>query len=113
MKKILFALSLCLLCCSLAFAAPQDFVLINKTGVDIYVVYVSPSDSDDWGEDVMDEDILPNGESVMIEFPGKQRDSMWDIRVEDEDGDYLEWHGFNLKRVSEIVLLKNGQAQYQ
>lgn len=112
-KKLCLAVSLCLLCCSLAFAGPQDFILVNNTGVDIYAVYIAPSNSDEWGEDVMAEDVLVDEDSVMIVFPGKQKEAMWDIRVEDEDGDYLEWHGFNLKEISEIVLLPNGQAQYQ
>lgn len=113
MRKLLLSVSLCLFCCSLAFAGPQDFTLVNDTGVDIYAIYVSPSDSDDWGDDVMEEDVLLDGEFVVIEFPGKEREAIWDIRVEDKAGESLEWHDFNLKEISKIVLLKNGEAEYE
>src|ERR1044071_5356635 len=45
-----------------ARAGKQDFVLHNETGVEIHEVYVSPVTADDWEEDVLGKDPLPNGE---------------------------------------------------
>ena len=39
---------------SVAAEARQDFELVNKTGYDISHVYVSPTKSDDWEEDVLE-----------------------------------------------------------
>ena len=51
-----------------AFADPRDFQLQNNSPVDIAFVYVSPSDMDDWGDDVMGEDVLKSGDYVNIHF---------------------------------------------
>ena len=98
--------------CNIVFAGTQDFILVNKTGFDIKSVYVSPSNSDDWQEDVLGRDYLSDGDSVEITFSGS-RTTYWDIRVEDSSGDYLYWKHFNLKEISKITLKNNGNATYE
>src|SRR6185436_10610505 len=74
-----------------AFArrGPQDFVLHNETGVEINSLYVSPHDSDDWEEDILGEDTLPNGKSVKITFDDRNKKVHWDLKVTDKDGNSL------------------------
>lgn len=96
-----------------AFAGYQDFDLVNKTGEDIYYVYVSASNDDYWGEDVMDEDVLENGYMVHIRFSGNSDQDMWDIKVEDGEGNETIWEGFDLSRVSKVTLFPKGRAEYE
>ncbi len=51
-----------------AAEARQNFTLVNKTGYDIEKVFVSPSKSDDWEEDVLGKDTLDDGDSWEIKF---------------------------------------------
>lgn len=89
----------------------QDFVLINKTGVEIYALYVTPHSSDDWGEDILGVDTLLNNEDAEITFSRKEKAKYWDLRVEDEDGNFIEWEKLNLLEISEVTLYyKNGKA---
>lgn len=89
----------------------QDFTLINKTGFEIYSVYVSPNNADEWGEDILGRDTLGTGESVDIEFSRKEKAKMWDLRVEDKKGDFIEWEDFDLAKISKITLYyNNGKA---
>ncbi len=87
-----------------AAAGDQDFRLVNKTGVEIYSVYVSPHNADDWQDDVLDEDTLADGDQVDITFSRKERTAMWDLRIEDEDGNALEWENLDLTEVSKVTL---------
>lgn len=115
MKKLVFIFSLLfvlMLSCSVAFAGAQDFTLDNQTGVDIHYVYVAPHNSNSWGSDIMGKDALPNGDSVHITFDSGDKAAYWDIRVEDTSGGFLEWHNFNLKEISTIILKANGSAEY-
>lgn len=89
----------------------QDFVLVNKTGVEIYALYITPNSANDWGDDVLGVDTLPPDEETTIVFSPQARATYWDLRVEDEDGNYIEWDKFNLKKISVIELYyKNGKA---
>ena len=47
-------------------AGDQDFVLVNKTGVEIHALHVSPSDKEEWGDDILGKDTLGDGESAEI-----------------------------------------------
>ena len=89
----------------------QDFTLVNKTGVEIYALYVTPHDADDWGDDILGVDTLAAGKSVEITFSRKEKAKYWDLRIEDADGNYIEWEKLNLLEISAVTLYyKNGKA---
>jgi hypothetical protein len=68
-------------------------LIVNNTGYTGYYLYISPSDVDEWGEDVLDEDVLPDGELLRLELSqALNRVNRYDIQMEDEDGDtYTKW----------------------
>lgn len=84
--------------------AAQDFMVVNKTGIEIYALYVTPNNSDDWGDDILGADTLPNNNELDIVFNRKEKATFWDIRIEDADGNYIEWDKFNLRKISKITL---------
>ena len=85
-------------------AGDQDFTLVNETGVEIHRLYAAPHSSDNWEEDVLGEDTLPPGESVEITFSPKEDAKFWALRVEDEDGNSIEWGKLNLLEISTVTL---------
>jgi hypothetical protein len=85
-------------------AGKQDFDLVNATGYVISEVYVAPSSSNEWEEDVMGRDVLGVGETVTIEFAPRQKACNYDIKVVWDDGDEAFWQGFDLCTVSEVTL---------
>lgn len=86
-----------------------DFTLVNKTGLTIDKVFVSPSKDDEWGEDVMGKDVLKNGESVEIQFSRKETTCMWDLKIVDEEDDSVEWTDLDLCKANEITLKYEGK----
>jgi len=91
--------------------AAQDFTLVNKTGVEIHAVYISPHDGDDWEEDILGRDTLPAGESVDIKFHRTETAENWDLRIEDSKGNAIEWENLNLLKISKATLhYENGKA---
>ena len=111
--RVLVALcALSLLLAPAAFAqGKQDFTLHNQTGVEIHELYVSPHSSDDWEEDILGEDTLPNGESVDIHFSRKEHAKLWDLKVVDKEGNSITWENLNLLEISDVTLhYKNGKA---
>ena len=96
-----------------AFALPgkQDFVLHNETGVEIHELYVSPTTAEDWEEDVLGVDTLPDGESVKITFEDREKRSKWDLKVVDSKGNSIEWEALNLLEIADVTLhYKDGKA---
>jgi hypothetical protein len=115
----LFALSMMLLSTASAQGTPHftfaaspdrlDFTLHNNTGYQIDEVYVSPSNTDDWEEDILGEDVLENGSEVPITF-NRQRQSFWDLKVVFKGGREGIWKKFNLSQLTDIFIsFRNGQ----
>jgi hypothetical protein len=78
--------------------------ITNNTGYDVYYIYISPSDSDDWGEDVLGDDILLDGHSVNIQLDHPLGgDGIYDICLEDEDGDSYSKYEVQLTNNARIV----------
>jgi hypothetical protein len=92
-------------------AGAQDFTLVNKTGVEIHALHVSPHASDDWEEDVLGRDTLPDGASVDIKFNRDEKAALWDLRIEDKDGNHIEWENLDLLKISKVTLhYKDGKG---
>ena len=86
-------------------------LLVDWSKGDEYALYVTPHLSKDWGEDILGADTLESGKELPIEFPNKTKSKIWDLRVEDEDGNYIEWDNLNLIKISTVELLyKNKNA---
>jgi len=68
--------------------------IINNTGYTVYWVYISPTSADGWEEDVLDDDVLLNGQSVNVRLPYFLNTiNSYDIRLKDSDGDtYTKWN---------------------
>ena len=58
----------------------------NNTGYDIYSAFVSPDGSNGWGEDVLGNGVLEDGEQFSVELNGYDS-SVFDVKLVDEDGD--------------------------
>jgi hypothetical protein len=107
--RTLLVCALSALLASTVFAqGKQDFTLHNATGVEIHELYVSPHNSEEWEDDILGEDTLPNGESLVIHFSRKETAKLWDLKIVDGEGNSVEWENLNLLKISEITLHKNG-----
>lgn len=99
-------------CSRAAEAGEQDFVLVNHTGVEIHKIFISTSETDNWEEDVLGDDTLPDGSSVKIRFAPEEDAEVWDIKVEDEEGTSIVWSGLILVNINTVTLiLEDGEAK--
>lgn len=87
-----------------SLAGDQDFTVINKTGVEINALYVSPADKNDWGADILGKDTLADGASTEIEFDAEEEAEKWDLRIEDKEGNSIEWTDLDLTEISKVTL---------
>ena len=90
-----------------------DFSLVNDTGYEINKVFLSPTKSDDWGDDVLGKGVrLPDGESTDITFHRRAvHAGNWDLKILFNDGEYRYWRNFDLTTISEITIhYKNDHA---
>jgi hypothetical protein len=103
MKKFVIA-ALLALGSAPASAGTQDFTILNNTGYPIERLYVSASAKEEWEEDVLGEDVLPEGERTRIRFANDEEACLWDLKVVYSDEESAEWQGINLCEVAVVSL---------
>ena len=87
-----------------AAGAQQDFTLVNNTGHTVMTLNVSPSNSDQWGPDILGADVLANGQSAQVSFERGQDQCQWDLRATYDDGDTTDARGVNLCELTTVTL---------
>ena len=118
MKRVLLTGSVTLLI-ALIVAAGQisaqrsehAFIVVNKTNVIINALYVTPHSAKDWGEDILGTDVLDVDDDVGIVLNRKESSKLWDLRIEDGEGNFIEWDRLSLREIYSVSLYyKNGKA---
>jgi hypothetical protein len=89
----------------------HTFIVVNKTNVVINALYVTPHSSKDWGEDILDADVLDINDDIGIVLARRETAKLWDLRIEDSEGNFIEWDRLNLREIYSVSLYyKNGKA---
>jgi hypothetical protein len=84
-----------------------DFKLVNKTGYGIKEIYISPSDKEDWGENIISKD-FENGDTLNITFHEKATALKWDIKIVWVDGgDSVYWKDNDLSKINTFTMFYN------
>ena len=69
----------------------------NQTGYTIMYLYVSPTSSSSWGEDLLGNSVLSNGSTHRVNLNGHSS-PMFDIKATDEDGDTYTFQNVDVSR---------------
>ncbi|MFO7446831.1 MAG: hypothetical protein R6W90_10720 [Ignavibacteriaceae bacterium] len=107
MKKLFLTIIFSMLVLSSAVIAQNaqlDFTIVNKTGLSIDQLYISPSDTDVWQEDILGVDILPNDQECKVSFSPGEEYCLWDMKIIDEEEDEIAWGGIDLCKAVIVTL---------
>ena len=69
-----------------AFAEDVKFTLENKSEYQIDEFYASPANTDEWGEDILGQDVLEGGGSGTVTIADGSDQCVYDLKAVDEDG---------------------------
>lgn len=81
-----------------------DFTLANQTGYRIKEIYIAPSSSTDWGDNILSKP-LENDDSIAVTFGAQARAEHWDIRIVwIGPGADVVWKRCTLSDISKVTL---------
>lgn len=108
-KQFLFLFAAAMIFISInTFAQIQDFTLVNDTGVTIHHVYITQHNSDTWGEDIMGTDVFMDGDETDISFQSIEDVCLWDLKIDDADGNAITWYNIDLCEYYTVTLHWDG-----
>jgi hypothetical protein len=82
--------------------ADDSFTLHNNTGRTMKALFVSQSDKDTWGPDILNGN-LATGADVKVSWTHGETECNWDVRGEFEDGTYAEVKNVDFCTVNEVT----------
>ena len=93
-----------------------DFKLVNNTGEDFYGVYLTETTTDNWGEDILPQDIVEDGAvvSVTFEYIDDETLCIWDLRLthDESEEDWIYIEEIDLCEVSVLTLYIDEDGDY-
>lgn len=92
-----------------ALALDKKINIFNGAQYDIYTLYLSPTNANQWEENVLKQGTLPNGDKVDVEVSRTENAEAWDIKVTNKAGETMTWVGVPLNKAGQITLLPDGQ----
>ncbi len=111
MKRLVVALALAasLGMAGQALALEKKVNIFNGAQYDIYTLYLSPTNANDWEENLLKVETLPNGDKVDVEISRTEKAEAWDIKVTNKAGETASWIGVPLNKAGQITLLPDGK----
>ncbi len=83
-----------------AVALDRRVTIVNETGYTITNFYGSNTGSGSWEEDILGQDVLPSGSSVVVNFDDASGYCKFDFKAVFEDGDELVKEAVNICEIS-------------
>ena len=82
-----------------------SFEIKNESGGDIYEAYIAASETDMFGEDLLKERIIKDGDSMNVHFMPTENVQYYDLKVLREDGQFYTWLNVPAPTIKKINLL--------
>lgn len=86
-----------------AAAADRRVQIVNNTGFTMVEFYGSNKGSQSWEEDILGQDVLEDGQSVVINFNDESGYCKFDFRAVFEDGDEVVEAGVNVCEIGSFT----------
>lgn len=112
-KSLILAAILISLAATGAFALNILVTVHNLSGYNLSSMYITPIDSNTWGDNLVGNQPLSDGQSMDVTFSIVNNDWTWDMQATDTQGDTVEWKNLNLQNATNIYLWvdQNGTAE--
>ena len=116
LRRVALIVAVCAIATTAMYAAwpmgDQDFTLVNKTGLTIDELYVSPHSAENWGKDILGEGYLDNNRQRKIIFKPGTKAARWDIKLIDENGKEHKRFDLNLLEIQTITVTRKADDSW-
>ena len=115
MKKLLFGAAI--FCALFLFSTSNTsaqalyFYVTNNTGVTLNNVYVTPAETNNWGSDILPNDLFENASSIRVDIPADYGSTCkFDMKITDLDGNAVIFTGMDACLLHTLTI--NGDGTY-
>jgi hypothetical protein len=116
-KKLLFLLLLIavvsLFSVKNSSAQALTYDVVNNTGVTLVDVFVTPAETNHWGNDILPNDVFENGSTITVTIPADYGSTcIFDMKITDAVGGHITFTGIDACRLVKLQINGDGTYQY-
>jgi hypothetical protein len=113
MKKFIFLASVFAALFLFATASSNSqalyFFVNNNTGVTLNNIYVTPSETTDWGNDILPSDLFDDQTSVRVDIPADYGSTcLFDMKITDLEGNAVIFTGMDACKLHTLTINWDG-----
>ncbi len=85
------------------------FFVTNNTGLTLNNIYVTPSETGNWGNDILPNDLFEASTSVRVDIPADYGATCaFDMKITDLAGNYITFKGMDACKLHTLILNADG-----
>jgi len=93
-------------------AQALTYDVVNNTGVTLVDVFVTPAETNNWGNDILPNSLFENGMTITVTIPEDYGSTcMFDMKITDAAGGHITFTGIDACKL--VTLQINGDGTYQ
>lgn len=94
-------------------AQALSFQVVNNTGVALVDIFVTPAETNHWGNDILPNDLFDNGSTVTVSIPADYGTTcMFDMKITDGAGGHVTFTGIDACKLVKLQINGDGTYQY-
>ena len=94
-------------------AQALTYDVVNNTGVTLVDVFVTPAETNNWGNDILPNNVFENGSTITVTIPADYGTTcMFDMKITDAVGGHITFHGIDACKLIKLQINGDGTFQY-
>ncbi|MFA7361183.1 MAG: hypothetical protein WC139_09120 [Candidatus Kapaibacterium sp.] len=87
--------------------------VINNTGVTLIDVFVTPAETDNWGNDILPNDVFENGSTIKVTIPPDYGETcMFDMKITDAAGGHITFTNIDICKLIKLKINADATFDY-
>lgn len=90
-----------------------SYDVVNNTGVTLIDVFVTPAETDNWGKDILPNDVFENGSTIRVTIPPDYGETcMFDMKITDAAGGHITFTNINICKLIKLKINADATFDY-
>ena len=90
-----------------------SYDVVNNTGVTLVDVFVTPAETNNWGNDILPNNLFEAGSTIRVTIPPDYGETcMFDMKITDDAGGHITFTNIDICKVIKIQINSDGTFEY-
>jgi hypothetical protein len=90
-----------------------SYDVVNNTGVTLVDVFVTPAETNNWGNDILPNNLFEAGSTIKVTIPPDYGETcMFDMKITDAAGGHITFTNIDICKVLKIQINADGTFEY-